>query len=127
MKKEEIKKQVLLSEPLSDDVLKLARAIYNTYLANDEELEMSLQLNTMFKVFSLQPSPDSISFLKELLLELNEPLCVRDFKIGNEIHPMKFINFCEYNFTNNTLEINLNNDFLEVESKYMEDNFLSKN
>ncbi len=124
MKKEEIQKQRLLSEPFSDDVLKLARAIYNTYLLNDKELEMSLQLTTMFKLFHLQPSNDSVSYLQGLLIELNEPLCVRNFKEGNKVYPMRFINFCEYKFTPNTLEIELHQDFLDVEHYYMEDSFL---
>jgi len=119
-----ITKQKLLFEPYSDDALKLARAIYNTYIENEEELFMEIKIATILKLLNLHSSVDAIKYIKFLLEELNEPLCVRDFKYFANIYPMRFVVFCTYVINEETIELELDEEFLHVENEYMLDPFL---
>ena len=92
MNREEIHKQKLLGEPLSDKALKLARAIYNTYVTYDD-YEMEIKFPTFFKLLDLQPCKDSIDDIVYLLEELNEPLAVRNFEFQGVTTQLKFIQF----------------------------------
>ena len=121
----EIKKQKLLHEPFSDDALKLARAIYNTHKKDDEELFLEIKVPTIIKLLNLHPSKEAIKYIRDLLEELNEPLCVRGFKFFAKVYPMRFITFCTYEINEETLELNLSEEFLHVENEYMLDPFLS--
>ncbi len=117
-------KQKLLYEPFSEDALKLARAIYNTYIENDEDLYMEIKIETILNIFHFQTSVGAINYIKYLLEELNEPLCVKDFKYYAKTYPMRFVVFCTYTINEETIEIELNEEFLHVESEYMLDPFL---
>ena len=54
MNSDEIVKQKLLSEPVSERALKLARAIYHTYITYDD-LDMEIKFQTFFKLLNLHP------------------------------------------------------------------------
>ncbi|WP_373000616.1 hypothetical protein [Sulfurimonas sp.] len=120
----EIKKQKLLQEPFDDDALKLARAIYNTYLENDKEFFMEIKIIKIFNLLKLQSSKEAIKYVRFLLEELNEPLCVKNFKYYAKTYPMRFVVFCTYKINEDTVEIELSEEFLHVEDAYMLDPFL---
>lgn len=120
----EIKKQKLLQEPLDDDALKLARAIYNTYLENNKELFMKIKVKSVLKLLKLQSSIEAIKYIQFLFEELNEPLCVQDFRYYAKTYPMRFVVFCTYKITDESIEIELSEEFLHVEDEYMLDKFL---
>ncbi len=119
-----IEKQQLIYEPFSDDALKLARAIYNTYIEDDEDLFMEIKTATMLRLLKLNNSPDSIKYIKNLLEELNEPLCVKDFKYFAKLYPMRFVIFCTYVIKDDTIEIEISDEYLHVVDNYMLDPFL---
>jgi len=125
MYKKEIIKKKLLSEPLSDKALKLARAIYNTYLTYDK-MEMEIKFATFFKLLQLHPCKDSINDVQWLLEELNEPLAVRNFEYNGVTTQLKFIQFCNYKINKETLTIKLNPEYLHAHINYMEDAFLGQ-
>lgn len=119
-----IEKQQLLYEPISQDALKLARAIYNTYIENDKDLFMEIKIKTIFNLLNLQSGVKALSYVKHLLEELNEPLCVKNFKYYADTYKMRFVVFCSYHIKDETIEIELNDEFLHVEEEYMLDPFL---
>lgn len=125
MNSDEIIKQNLLGEPLSDNALKLARAIYNTYITYDD-LDMEIKFETFFKLLHLHPCKDSVNDVQNLLEELNEPLAVRNFEFHGEITQLKFVQFCTYTIHQETIEINLSEEYLHVQENYMLDAFLGK-
>lgn len=123
MNTDEIVKQKLLAEPVSENALKLARAIYNTYITYDD-LNMEIKFQTFFKLLHLHSCKDSIKDIQDLLEELNEPLAVRNFEFNGETIQLKFIQFCAYTIHEETIEINLCPEYLHAQSEYMLDSFL---
>ena len=123
MDKKEIKKRKLLAEPLSEKALKLARAVYNTYVTYDD-MEMEIKFATFFKLLQLQPCKDSISDIQWLLEELNEPLAVKNFEYNGVTTQLKFIQFCNYKINKETVTIKLSPEYMHAHMNYMEDAFL---
>lgn len=125
MKKETaIKKQKLLSEPLSNKALKLARAIYNTYITYDD-LHIEVKFSTFFKLLDLHPCKDSLNDIQWILEELNEPLAVKNFEYEGKTTQLKFIQFCNYKITTEILIIEICPHYLHAHKYYMEDAFLT--
>jgi len=120
----EITKQKLLQEPFDDTALKLARAIYNTYLENNEDLFMEIKITTVLRLLKLNSSREDLKYLRFLFEELNEPLCVKNFKYCAKRYAMRFVVFCSYTIKEETIEIELSEEFLHVENDYMLDSFL---
>jgi len=120
----EITKQKLLYEPFGADALKLARAIYNTHLENDKNLFMKIKIKTIMSFLNLHSSKEAIKYIKFLLEELNEPLCVHNFKYHTKTYPMRFVVFCRYEIKDEIIEIELSEEFLLAEKEYMLDPFL---
>ncbi|PHQ65495.1 MAG: hypothetical protein COB99_03650 [Sulfurimonas sp.] len=119
-----IEKQQLLQEPFDDDALKLARAIFNTYLENDKDLFMEIKIKGIFNLLKLQSSKEALKYVRFLFEELNEPLCIKNFKYYAKEYPMRFVVFCRYKIHDETIEIELSEEFLHVEDEYMLDPFL---
>jgi hypothetical protein len=120
----EIKKQKLLQEPFDADALKLVRAIYNTYLENNKDLFMKIKIKNILNLLKLQSSKESLKYIRYLFEELNEPLCVTNFKFYAKTYPMRLVVFCNYKINDDIIEIELNEEFLYVEEFYMLDPFL---
>ncbi|MCF6340884.1 MAG: hypothetical protein L3J10_09090 [Sulfurimonas sp.] len=123
MNHDEIIKQKLLAEPLSEDALKLACAIYNTYVTHDD-LKMEIKFSTFFKLLNLHPCKNSIIDIQNLLEEINEPLAVRNFEYKGETIRLKFIQFCSYTIKNETIKLELSAKYLYAQKYYMLDSFL---
>ena len=123
MDNQDIKKRKLLAEPLSDKALRLARAVYNTYVTYDD-MEMEIKFATFFKLLQLQPCKDSISDIQWLLEELNEPLAVKNFEYNGVTTQLKFIQFCNYKINKETVTIKLSPEYMHAHMNYMEDAFL---
>ena len=119
----EIKKRKLLAEPMSEKALKLARAIYNTYITYDD-IEMEIKFSTFFRLLDLQPCKDSINDIQLLLEELNEPLAIKNFEYNGVTTQLKFIQFCNYTIKHETVDITLSEEYLYAHLNYMSDAFL---
>lgn len=124
MNPDEIIKHNLLAEPLSPDALKLARGIYNTHISLDEEFEMEIKIPIFYKLLNLQPSEASINYIQDLLEELNEPLAIRNFEFNKEKIQLKFVQFCCYKIGNESIKIELSEEYLHAQREYMLDSFL---
>jgi hypothetical protein len=121
----EMNKQTLLSEPLSQDAIKLARALYNTYKENDDDnLDMSIKLEAILRLLKLEDTQKSLFYVRKLLEELNEPLGIKNFTFEHTTYPLRFVTFCKYSFTDGLLNIQLSEEYLDVQKNYMQDAFL---
>ncbi len=121
----QIVKQQLLAEPFSEDALRLARAIYNTYIEDDKNLFMEINLKTVSSLLKIPYNIKAVQYIIKLLEELNEPLLVKNFKYFAKTSEMKFLQFCKYKINKETIEIELSEEFLLAESEYMLDKFLT--
>ncbi len=121
----EIKKQKLLAEPLSADSLKLARAIYNTFMELGDDSILEIKVNTIQKLLNLQQNEDGKQYIIKTLEDINEPLVVKNFKFYATVYPMRFLKFCEYKINGDMIEIDISEEFLLAEKEYMLDNFLT--
>ncbi|MEA1893291.1 MAG: hypothetical protein U9N33_11360 [Campylobacterota bacterium] len=119
-----IEKQQLLYEPLSKDALKFAKAVYNTYLEDPDELFLEIKIKTVLHLLNLNESVDSIHRIRHILEELNEPICVRNFKYFSDLHPMRFVYFCTYLITEDSIELELSEEYLCAIEDYMIDPYL---
>ena len=122
----EIIKQKLLSEPLSQEAVKFARAIYFTYLNDETNLYLEIKITSIMKLLKLRSNKETVAYIRELLKELNEPLAVKNFEFFGKTYPIRFVTFCKYNINGEVLEIELNEEFLHAESNYMLDCFLTE-
>lgn len=125
MKLHKIIKQQLLAEPFSKDAQKLACAIYSTYIENDENLYMKIQLQTIERILKLQTLEDPHQYVKMLLEELREPIAVKNFKYFAQTYPVRVLRFFTYTLDSDFLEIELNEEFLHAEQEYAIKRFLS--
>ena len=121
-----IEKQNLLGEPYSDKALKLAHALYNTYIRNDKELFIDVSVNTLIKLLKILKNRKALNELITVFEELNEPIMVKNFKFYQKTYPMRFLHFCKYNIVGDMVEIELSEEFLHMESTYMKEEFLTK-
>jgi len=126
MLNEPIEKQQLLSEPLSEDALKLGRAIYYTYKENASKYDYDLEVKveSLLKLFRFEYSQIALEKLIGIFEELNEPLGVSNFNYQRQSHPIYFVRFCEYSIDQDMVYITLSEEFLFVHEKYMLDSFL---
>jgi hypothetical protein len=122
----EIVKQKLLSEPLSQKAVKFARAIYFAHLKDETNLYLEIKIASIMKLLGVYSIKEAVEHIIDILTELNEPLAVRNFEFYGKVYPIRFVTFCKYNICGDTLEIELNEEFLHAESNYMLDSFLTK-
>lgn len=104
--------------------MKLARAVYNTYITY-EDMHIEVKFATFFKLLDLHPCKDSLNDIQWLLEELNEPLAVKNFEFEGKTTQLKFIQFCNYTIGTDTLSIDISPEYLHAHQHYMEDAFLT--
>ncbi len=121
-----IEKQFLLGSELSQDALILARAIYNTYIQDDKNLYMRINLSKIEKLLEIPVYLDTARQVTLILEEINEPIGVKNFKFYAKEYPLRFLVFCSYEINDDEIEIYLSEEFLFAEEEYMIDNFLTK-
>ncbi len=121
-----IEKQQILHEPLSEDALKLVRAIYNTYKEDVDELYLEIKISSLLHLLKIVNTHDDNikNYIINLFEELNEPICVKNFKFYNDVYPMKFIKFCTYKVQDEIVEIELNEEYIYAIEEYMIDPYL---
>ena len=80
---------------LSDEAIKLANAIYNTYLL-DKYPYLHIPVERLCGMFGLGFSKESTDHLRKVFEELNEPIVVTDFQYGSKVHRWTVLQFCEF-------------------------------
>jgi hypothetical protein len=113
-----------LGDVFSEDALKLARAIYNTYIENDKDLYMEIHIKKIKALLKIEIY-DSKRYITYLFEEINEPIGVRNFKYYADEYQIRFLVFCSYEIVDEIVKIYLSEEFLYAEKIYMIDNFLT--
>lgn len=116
---------------LSDDAIKLANAIYNTYVQEDYPyLEIGVhRLCEIFGFTGYTHSKDELDYIRGLFEELNEPIAVVDFKYGSKTYDWKALQFCAFEKPwqdeDKTIEIVINEMYIAAVGEYMEKPFIN--
>ena len=121
-----VKRQYLLGDTFSEDALHLARAIYNSYIENDEDLYMEIHLQKITSLLKLEDCYDPVRYITTVLEEINEPIGVRNFKYYADEYEIRFLVFCSYEFEDDMINIYLSEEFLYAEKLYMIEDFLTQ-
>ena len=113
---------------LSDDAIKLANAIYNTYLL-DKYPYLHIPVNRLCGMFGLDFSKASTDRLREIFEELNEPIVVTNFQYGSKVHDWTVLQFCEFekNWEDGDayIDIYLEEMYVEAIKRFMEKPFIN--
>jgi len=116
---------------LSDDAVRLANAIYNTYVQeNYPYLEVGVKrLCQIFGFTGYTLAKADLDYVRGLFEELNEPIAVVDFKYGSKTYPWKALQFCAFEKPwkdeDENIEIVINEMYLAAVQEYMEKPFIN--
>ena len=115
---------------LSDDAVKLANVIYNTYVQEDYPY-LEIKVNRLCEIFGFRGythSKEELDYIRGLFEELNEPIAVVDFKYGSKTYDWKALQFCSFETpwqdSDQTIEIVINEMYLAAVKEYMEKPFI---
>ncbi|MEA3523890.1 MAG: hypothetical protein U9R50_13080 [Campylobacterota bacterium] len=111
----------------SEDAIKLANAIYQTYLVEDNPY-LTLSVARLCDIYALEHSKETISFFKELFEELNEPVVIENFTYEKKLYKWLAIEFCSFEEVwhdeDEFIDILLNEMFLAAMQKLMPKAFI---
>lgn len=119
--------KIMYMQALSPECIKLATAIYNTYVAEGEPY-LSIPQKHLCKLYGLSNSHETYMYLQELFAELNEPVLLEDFVFRGKMYKWETISFCsfdeEWKEGDEFLEITINELFLAVMKERMAEPFI---
>lgn len=117
----------MVMAPLSSESIKLATAIYNTYIAENDPY-LSIPLESLCRLFNLENSHDTYAHLQELFAELNEPVLIENFVFRGQHYKWEPVSFCSFDEDwkegDEFLEITINELFLAVMKERMSEPFI---
>jgi hypothetical protein len=119
-------KNNLFKTPLSDEALRVARAIYNTYFVKGNELHLEIKIQMIANLLKIPPDTSATQHLIQIFEELNEPLEVLNFRYEKNFYPRRFIFFFKYEIIQDRVIIDISSEFLYAHDNYMSDAFLKK-
>ncbi len=111
----------------SDDAIKLANAIYQTYLVEDTPY-LTLSVKRLCDIYAFEHTQETVQYFKELFVELNEPVVITDFTYEKKLYPWLVIEFCSFeevwHYEDEHVEIVVNEMFLSAMQKLMPEPFI---
>jgi hypothetical protein len=116
---------------LSEDAVRLANAVYNTYVQEDYPyLEITVKrLCEIFGFTGYTHRPEELDYIRGLFEELNEPIAVVDFKYGSRVYDWKALQFCSFEKPwrneDTTIEIVINEMYVAAVREFMEKPFIN--
>ncbi|RLA72606.1 MAG: hypothetical protein DRG24_02445 [Epsilonproteobacteria bacterium] len=123
---EEETKDSLIKEKPSEDAIRLAQVLYNTYLQVDDPY-MCVPITRLCQVFKAECNTEFLTYLGKLFEELNEPVIAEHFNYRGKKYEWKVMKFCAVEQLRgdrgNYLDINLNEMFIEAVKDSDEDPF----
>ena len=123
-----IEKQHLIKEPLEKETLKLAQAIYSTYIVNEKDPYMSIPVEKLYTLLGFEKTPDSLNKLIDVFVDLTEPIAVREFEYMGKRYEEIILTFCDFKIIeqdgHKQMEIEVNEMYLKAMKYYMTDPFL---
>ena len=84
-----------ISELPSQEAIKLANAIYQTY-ALEEESHIKISVKRLCQVFERKHNAETVRYFKRLFEELNEPVVVTDFDYDGHYYKWLVLQFCSF-------------------------------
>ena len=113
---------------LSDEAIKLANAIYHTYLL-DKYPYLHIPVQRLCAIFGLEFDKEATDRLREIFEELNEPIVVTDFQYGSKVHDWTVLQFCEFEKRweegDAYVDIYLEEMYVEAMKRFMEKPFVN--
>jgi hypothetical protein len=116
---------------LSDDALRLANVLYNTYVQEDDPF-LEVNVNRLCEIFGYRGytyKKEELQHIRDLFEELNEPIAVVDFKYGSRTYDWKALSFCSFEKPwkegDETIEIVINEMYIAAVKEYMEKPFIN--
>jgi hypothetical protein len=88
----------LISAIPSQDAIKLANAIYQTYVF-EEYSHLKLSVKRLCEVFKFDHTSETIAYFKLLFAELNEPVAVTNFTYEEHLYKWLVLDFCSFEKT----------------------------
>lgn len=116
---------------LSDDAVRLANILYNTYVQDDDPfLEINVgRLCGIFGYHGYTHKKEELQYIRDLFEELNEPIAVVDFKYGSRRYDWKALSFCSFekpwSDEDETIEIVINEMYIAAVKEFMEKPFIN--
>jgi hypothetical protein len=83
---------------LSDDAVRLANALYNTYVQEDDPF-LEINVNRLCEIFGYRGythKREELQHIRDLFEELNEPIAVVDFQYGSRHYDWRALSFCSF-------------------------------
>jgi hypothetical protein len=120
-------KQRLISAIPSKDAIKLANAVYQTYIV-EEYSHLKLSIKRLCEVFQFDKTPETIAYFKLLFDELNEPVAVKDFAYEENFYKWLVLDFCsfeqEWQLEDEYIYVAINEIYLHAMQELMRDPFI---
>ncbi|MDD2790114.1 MAG: hypothetical protein PHU40_05540 [Sulfurimonas sp.] len=119
-------KQNVFKVPLSPDALRVARALYYSYLSKEKRAHINVKLQNIFKLLKREDDIYAMEYLQELFEELNEPLEILNFRYEGKMYPRRFIFFFKYEIIQDSITIDISPEYIYAHDNYMMDTFLKQ-
>ncbi len=118
----------IIIQDLSEDAIKLANILYNTYI-NENDAELHIPVLKLCQVFNYECDDISKSMIMKLFEELNEPVMVPSFEYHGKKMSWQVMSFCSFDevwkIEDEFIEIYMNEMFLYVLKHYVHEPFLN--
>ena len=112
------------------DAIKLANAIYQTYLI-EESSHLKLSVKRLCEIYCFEFTKETYEYFQSLFDELNEPVAVTDFTYENHLYKWLILNFCtfksEWKYTDEYIELAINEIYLSAMKELMTNSFIEFN
>ncbi len=128
MDRKKAKKNLFIVEMPSEDAIKLANAIYNTYIYEGKNPYLDLSVHRLCEMYDLPDTEQGHKRIKEIFEDLNEPAVVENFKYRGKTIDWKVITFCEFEHVwrdkDAFIEVNVNEMYLAAMQHFMKEPYL---
>lgn len=115
-------------QTLSDDAIKLANVLYNTYI-NENDAELHIPVIKLCDVFNYVCDDISKSMIMKLFEELNEPILIPHFEYYGKKMQWQMLSFCSFDevwkLEDDFIDIYINEIYLHVLKNYVDEPFIN--
>lgn len=119
--------KTFIRELPSPEAIKLANAIYNTYMKVEEPM-MKLSAERVCGLFGMIPSDEAYVYVDRLFDELNEPAVVEDYDFEGKHYDWLLLQFCVYTHTADIKSefylVTINPMYIDAIRRFMEKPFI---
>ncbi len=118
---------VFISNLPSAEAIKLANAIYQTYLV-EESFTLTISVARLCEIYGFEKTPETIAYFKRLFEELNEPAAVRNYEFKGHFYAWLVVQFCSFDapweFEDTQIHLALNELYLDAMARLMDEPYI---